>query len=278
MTSESVLSTLLVAYSSKSSADLTAETVTADNEPPRARLTLLSLPDEILERVFVCLYEAFQYADSPAAPPPMQYLLICHRLSPLVRRLWYSALRLDRSKALGDQRLGELSLQPPEVLSAVQALWISFFVGDSLPIYTTCAQLRCLRTIHLVDGSDAQGTSYKYASLQRLLQAFPTLDEIVFHRHVRHLTTLTLPATLRRLTVEAAALEGPIGQSLKDLHLRYLKLYWAERDNNADEQFVPAVPWEYLETLVLVFRSAEIDAVLHKLGEQVHNDSTLSAS
>lgn len=240
--------------------------MTNDDGSPRARLTLLSLPDEILERVFVCLYDSFQLVFADGKPPSMKFFLICQRLFPLVRRLWYGTLQLGDSKVLRDRRLGELPLQPPEVLAAVHTLDISFFEGDALPTYTICARLRHVRAILVNDGSYSQGASLNLMALQRLLYALPLLEEIVFGTYVDHLGALALPAALRRLRVEASALQDTLAHCVETLPLSFLKLYWAA---DAGEEELPALPWEYLETLVLVFRSTETSGVRQKLGEQV---------
>ena len=69
-------------------------TAAAAATPPR--VTLLSLPDEILALVFAALHGGYQYYKTGI--PPTQYLQICKRLYAIARPLWFSVLVVPKAK------------------------------------------------------------------------------------------------------------------------------------------------------------------------------------
>ena len=83
--------------------------------PPR--VTLLSLPDEILAHVFTALHARYQHRK--IGTPPTHYLRICKRLYAIARPLWFSVLVVPKAKT--DEYCAKM-LEHPTALAHVKDL------------------------------------------------------------------------------------------------------------------------------------------------------------
>jgi hypothetical protein len=116
-----------------------SEVPDVDAKPPTS---LLSLPDELLERIFTEYYleERQAHVQQPRNP----ILIICKRVSTLVERLWLQTIRFHASRKKTESFLANLINWHPNKRAAVRDLEIYVHPDSTLLVYAALADLPSL--------------------------------------------------------------------------------------------------------------------------------------
>lgn len=119
----------------------TRKGVTAATPP---RVTLLSLPDEILALVFAALHGRYQHRK--IGMPPSHHLRICKRLYTIARPIWLSVLVVPTAKT--DEYCGAKMLEHAAALAHIRDLELQLEVDPpswKLALFPHLANLQTLR-------------------------------------------------------------------------------------------------------------------------------------
>jgi hypothetical protein len=234
------------------------------NADVKPTTSLLSLSDELLERIFTEYYleERQAHFRKPHAP----ILVICKRVSTLVERLWLQTIRFHASREKTELFLSDLTKWPPDKRAAVRDLEIYVHPDSTVLIYAAIADLPSLRSLCLrLVGYSLQdykgrplGTADSRGGLQRVFEHCVNLRRLQVTSQSLPLESCRLPAKISDVTLDAATLGESTAANLQQAGITRLELHFHREV--AATAFAD-LPWSSLRRLVLVFHDNDMEGV-----------------
>lgn len=228
-----------------------------------AEFGLLSLPDEVLQRVFelVTTPPHAQRARS-RTPVPASYLLVCRRLFPVVEKVFLSSIMLDIDSS--DARLADLSWRPKTVTRHVEDISVQNRSSLAPLHFVALAGLVDLRVLRLPDRGASSHCPMRYgADTERLLHSLKKLHTLSLSGFWS-VPPQTLPDWVVRLNILANMLHDATALDLSTTRLRRLHLFFDGRETH-----LSALPWHTLEHLSVRSISSNLELPFAMLGQQV---------
>ncbi|GAA5985924.1 hypothetical protein JCM10908_006333 [Rhodotorula pacifica] len=243
----------------------------------RTMTSLLSLPDEILVRIFeqVCL----EYHRDRPGRPPIRYLQICKRITAFLDRLWFRVICSRATHRATANLLAKLLIARPSVRESVLDLEIYINARTPYLAYASLVYLPNLKTLrlHLIDAQDDALTKSRDVMLTDMSLGLECLFGRCVNLRELEVTSLYLPAELfplptglHRIAIDSGSLNAETAANLHQAGIAELDLNFKLEEMN---QFGP-LPWEHLQKLGLIFSFASQDAItacLDRLAQQSGN-------
>lgn len=244
----------------------------ADVKPPTS---LLSLPDELLERIFTEYY--LEERQAKLQQPRSPILIICKRVSTLVERLWLQTIRFHASRKKTELFLASLINSHPDKRAAVRDLEIYVHPDSTLLVYAALADLPslhslCLRLVadNLKDYKGApMGSTDSMGGLQRVFKHCVNLRRLQMTSQSLPLGSCRLPATIDELALNAGSFDEFTADNLQQAGITSLEVHF-HREGDATN--LADLPWSLLRRLVLVFHYDDLDEIascIQSLARQV---------
>jgi hypothetical protein len=249
-----------------------SEVPDVDAKPPTS---LLSLPDELLERIFTEYYleERQAHVQQPRNP----ILIICKRVSTLVERLWLQTIRFHASRKKTESFLANLINWHPNKRAAVRDLEIYVHPDSTLLVYAALADLPslhslCLRLVgdNLQDFKGAPMDSADSRSgLKRVFEHCVNLRRLQVTSQSLPLKVCPLPTTISDIALDAGSFDASTADNLQQAGITKFELHFHREGDAID---LADLPWSLLRRLVLVFHYddlEEISSCIRSLAQQV---------
>lgn len=264
-----------VSSASESSRPFLAPTCRFADADVKPTTSLLSLPDELLERIFTEYYleERQAHRQKPRAP----ILIICKRVSTLVERLWLEEISFRTSRKKTELLLTDLINSHPDKRAAVRNLEIYIHPDSTVLVYAAIADLPSLHSLCLdLVGDNLQdfkgapmGSTDSWGGLQRVFKHCVGLRRLQVTSQSLPLESCPLPATINEIALDTESFDASTADNLQQAGVTGLELHF-HREGDANG-FVD-LPWSLLRRLVLVFHNddlVETTRCIQRLAEQV---------
>lgn len=223
--------------------------------------SLLSLPDELLERIFTEYYleERQAYSQKPHSP----VLVICKRVSTLVERLWFQEISFYASRKKTELFLANLINSHPDKRAAVRDVEIYVHTDSTALVYAAIAGLPSLHSLylHLVkdnlqdyEGAPVGSTDSR-TGLQRVFKHCLNLHRLRVTSQSLPLESCRFPATIDDIALDAGSFDTPTADNLEQASIKRLELHFHREEDSA---VFADLPWWSLRSLVLAFHHDDL--------------------
>lgn len=242
-------------------------------KPPTS---LLSLPDELIERIFAENYLGRTQAS--CKNPRASFPIICKRLTALLERLWSRTIYSRTSHDDMMKLLANVLTSCPSKRAAVRDVEICVRPGSPLLVYAALAHLPGLQSLrlHLVDDDDvelrgsAMGSIESARGLQRVFEHCVNLRRLQVIAQSLPIDFCRLPTTINHIVLDAGSFDAPTAENLQQADIKILELRLL---SETDTDFA-VLPWNQLQELTLSFflhNEIAIKACIRRLADQVHD-------